>query len=534
MNRLFYSLNSIRTILIFGLLTLSFTNSFSQTDIALGKNATATSEENDNGTVRYARYATDGNDATRWSSVYSTTPQSITIDLGALYSITSATLLWETASAADYTIQLSRDNITWDPAIVTRTNMPAATNRIDNLTFSGIGQFIRMTGTRRTTTYGYSLFAFKVYGTPAVRYTLNTNRNPVAGGTISLSAPGPYTNGTVVTLTAQPSSGFRFVNWSGDISGTSATTTITMNSNKTITATFTNSVLYTITTNASPSNGGSVRLDPPGGQYSARQLVTITALPATGFVFDGWNSTGGEPSFEITVTSNSSYTANFITENEYLQQQIDELRAEITQYRRILSKFSISNDGRDVHLNDANLYIRNGTNTDYTLNGLGNLIIGYNTPLPDNSNVRTGSHNLIIGTEHSYTSFGGFVMGRDNTISGANSFCGGGSNMASGAYSAVLTGSSDTASGNTSSILGGAGNKATSLFSTISGGQNNLSSGQGSSVSGGYRNGATGAWSSVSGGQIDTAAHSLSSISGGVNRKTSRTGGWIGGTQAEQ
>ena len=59
-------------------------------------------------------------------------------------------------------------------------------------------------------------------------------------------------------------------------------------------------------------------------------------------------------------------------------------------------------DGCDVH-------IRNGSGMSGSANMLGNLIIGYNEDLGGNS--RIGSHNLIIGPEHSYNGTNGIVAG---------------------------------------------------------------------------------------------------------------------------
>ncbi|MBW2637367.1 MAG: cell wall-binding protein, partial [Deltaproteobacteria bacterium] len=47
-----------------------------------------------------------------------------------------------------------------------------------------------------------------------------------------------YTSGTVVTLTATPNSGYTFSSWSGDLTGTSSPTTITMDGNKSVNANF--------------------------------------------------------------------------------------------------------------------------------------------------------------------------------------------------------------------------------------------------------------------------------------------------------
>ena len=75
---------------------------------------------------------------------------------------------------------------------------------------------------------------------PTVMYSLNLIINPVGGGSISLSpSGGTYSDGTTVTMTASPSSGYQFNSWSGDISGTNLVTIITMNSDKNIIANFT-------------------------------------------------------------------------------------------------------------------------------------------------------------------------------------------------------------------------------------------------------------------------------------------------------
>ena len=65
-----------------------------------------------------------------------------------------------------------------------------------------------------------------------------------AGGSVTTPGEGTFTyvEGTVVDLTAEAEEGYEFVNWTGDV-GTiaavnNATTTITMNDNYSITATF--------------------------------------------------------------------------------------------------------------------------------------------------------------------------------------------------------------------------------------------------------------------------------------------------------
>ncbi|HAC81255.1 MAG TPA: hypothetical protein DCG06_13225 [Deltaproteobacteria bacterium] len=74
-----------------------------------------------------------------------------------------------------------------------------------------------------------------------------------------------------------------------------------------------------------------------------------------------------------------------------------------------------------------------------TVNGLGNLIIGYDEDTvlldPSQPNEKTGSHNLVIGPFHTYDRIGGFVTGLGNSIRGHYaSVTGGRANTASGTY----------------------------------------------------------------------------------------------------
>ncbi len=138
-------------------------------------------------------------------------------------------------------------------------------------------------------------------------YTLNTSANPAGSG--SVSPGGTYDDGTAVTLTASPASGYRFDHWEGDASGNVATVTITMDSNKNVTAAF--KKVYTLTTSVNPAAGGSVS---PGGTYDDGTAVTLTASPASGYRFDHWegDASGNVATVTITMSSNKSITATFV------------------------------------------------------------------------------------------------------------------------------------------------------------------------------------------------------------------------------
>ncbi|MEV4534290.1 discoidin domain-containing protein [Asanoa sp. NPDC049518] len=126
--------------------------------ISQGKTATASSSENA-GTAPSA--AVDGNAGTRWSSAF-TDPQWIQIDLGATYAVDQVELVWETAAARSFEIQVSAAaGGPWQSIYSTTTGAGGT----QTLAVSGSGRYVRMYGTARTTGYGYSLWEFRVFGT---------------------------------------------------------------------------------------------------------------------------------------------------------------------------------------------------------------------------------------------------------------------------------------------------------------------------------------------------------------------------------
>lgn len=74
--------------------------------------------------------------------------------------------------------------------------------------------------------------------TPSVEAcTLTTTVSPSGAGSVSPSG-GQYQSGVQVTLTANPASGYSFDHWGGDVSNSSAIISISMDSDKNVTAYF--------------------------------------------------------------------------------------------------------------------------------------------------------------------------------------------------------------------------------------------------------------------------------------------------------
>jgi hypothetical protein len=125
--------------------------------LSQGKTATASSVEN---ASFPASAAVDGNTGTRWSSAFSD-PQWLQVDLGGTASISQVVLQWEAAYASAFQIQTSADGTNWTTIYSTTTG----TGGTQTLNITGTGRYVRMYGTARATTYGYSLWEFQVYGT---------------------------------------------------------------------------------------------------------------------------------------------------------------------------------------------------------------------------------------------------------------------------------------------------------------------------------------------------------------------------------
>jgi hypothetical protein len=120
-----------------------------------------------------------------------------------------------------------------------------------------------------------------------------------------------------VTLTATPDPGSEFAGWSGDCSGSTPTCSVSMNQNRTVTATFRRIFALTVTR----SGRGSVTSAPAGitcgttcaKTFTAGTSVTLTATPEPDFPFIGWSGacSGATPTCTVVVNAATSVSAQF-------------------------------------------------------------------------------------------------------------------------------------------------------------------------------------------------------------------------------
>ncbi|MGO9977309.1 MAG: discoidin domain-containing protein, partial [Solirubrobacteraceae bacterium] len=145
-----------------------------------------------------ASAAVDGSLSTRWSSAFSD-PQSIYVDLGATYNISQVVLNWEAAYATAYQIQVSNNASTW----TTIYSTTSGTGGVNDLTgLSGTGRYVRMYGTARATSWGYSLWEMSVYGSPATTATPTTTSTTTTPTTTSTTTTTPTSTTTSPTTTS--------------------------------------------------------------------------------------------------------------------------------------------------------------------------------------------------------------------------------------------------------------------------------------------------------------------------------------------
>jgi hypothetical protein len=137
--------------------------------------------------------------------------------------------------------------------------------------------------------------------------------NVTGSGTVSKSPDQQtYSYGSSVQLTATPSAGYAFSGWSGDTVTSANPVTLTIKSNKNITATFAQNI-FTIT----PSSGSNGSISPStltSVNYGSAQSFTFT--PSTGYhvdsVFVDGFAFGPTDTYQFTnVTTNHSISVTF-------------------------------------------------------------------------------------------------------------------------------------------------------------------------------------------------------------------------------
>lgn len=186
-----------------------------------------------------------------------------------------------------------------------------------------------------------------------------------------------------------------------------------------------------------------------------------------------------------------------------------------------------------VEFSSVNLQIVDGTGSTSTVNGTGNLVLGYD----ESPGTQTGSHNLVLGEKQSFIGYSDLVGGYSNTVNSDFDAALGSANKLAGPDGLVAGTDNYVGPGaGGDSVLGGYGNTATINYATILGGCSNAASTSAptlaslctstsyphgfTAIAGGSGNQVTGESAVVTGGQGNTASDEYGSIVGGCNNVT--------------
>jgi hypothetical protein len=144
-------------------------------------------------------------------------------------------------------------------------------------------------------------------------YDLTIAADPAGGGTTNPAAGvHTYTEGSAVSITATPHTGYTFDHWSGACMG-SGTCQVTMDANKAVTAHFTR-ITYTLTAAVNPAGGGTTNPSVGTHTYIEGTVVPISAISAAGYAFDHWAGGVADPnsaSTTVIMDGDKTVTAYF-------------------------------------------------------------------------------------------------------------------------------------------------------------------------------------------------------------------------------
>ena len=174
---------------------------------------------------------------------------------------------------------------------------------------AGKALYVKMTGnTDRVVLGGYTTVTIN---TAVNAYSITCSAGTGGSLTASASSAAP---GTTVTLYPSASTGYQLSSYTTNPSVTITNNKFTMpSSNITITATFTK-ISYTITKATSPSGAGTVTTS--ANSATMGTTVTVSQTPATGYYFNGWQTS---PALTITSGSFTMPASNVTITAKYLR-----------------------------------------------------------------------------------------------------------------------------------------------------------------------------------------------------------------------
>jgi len=159
-----------------------------------------------------------------------------------------------------------------------------------------------------------------------ITYNLMVDVAPDGSGDVSVDGDTPenypasygFPSGSEVTLAAIAATEYEFSNWSGDLSGSDNPTTIMIDSDKEVTANF-SQITYNLTVDAGSGGGIEINGATPSSYpaiftFAEGTSVDFEAVPASGYRFANWSGdhSGSENPTTIMMDSDKEVMAHFI------------------------------------------------------------------------------------------------------------------------------------------------------------------------------------------------------------------------------
>jgi uncharacterized repeat protein (TIGR02543 family) len=195
-------------------------------------------------------------------------------------------------------------------SVVTVTATPNAGYTFTNWTNNGV--IVSTSSSYQFTMAGNKALVANFKVIPVSQFAVVLSSSPIAGG--STDGSGAYNAGTKVTVTADPNTGYTFVNWTdnGNIASTSSSYQFTLGGNRKLVANFKAipASQFALILSSSPAAGGTTT---GSGAYSAGSSASATATANPGYTFTSWSgdATGTNNPLTITMNGNKRVTANF-------------------------------------------------------------------------------------------------------------------------------------------------------------------------------------------------------------------------------
>lgn len=122
-----------------------------------------------------------------------------------------------------------------------------------------------------------------------------------------------YPHGSLVELTAEPSEGWKFVEWQGDVTGSQNPTEINIDGEKTLTAIFERKEFSLAVNIEGEGNVTETVTQSKTTNYLFGSVVELLAVPDEGWSFTEWQGdlTGDDNPSEITIDGDKNVTTNF-------------------------------------------------------------------------------------------------------------------------------------------------------------------------------------------------------------------------------